>query len=72
MRKKLESSLEFDNYVSNTEKELKDIMEQYRISINRQKMKEEGNKGFNKCKDNKKAFFDYKKGKLFLRTNEQD
>ncbi len=33
-------------------------------------MKEEGNKGFNKCKDNKKAFFDYKKGKLFLRTNE--
>lgn len=35
-------------------------------------MKNEGNKGVNKCKDNRRAFFEYKKGKLFLRNDEQD
>jgi len=45
-------------------------MEKYRISINRSKMKNEGNKGVNKCKDNKKAFYEYKLGRLFLRSLE--
>ena len=33
-------------------------------------MREEGKKGFNKCKDNKLAFFEYKTGKLFPRNEE--
>ncbi|CDW86001.1 UNKNOWN [Stylonychia lemnae] len=61
-----------DEYVSQTEKEVRGIMDRYRIQINRSKMKNEGNKGVNKCKDNKKAFYEYKLGRLFLRTMEQD
>eukprot|EP00347_Sterkiella_histriomuscorum_P017740 403348176 len=41
-------------------------------SINRGIMKNEGNKGVNKCKDNKKAFYEYKLGRLFLRHKEMD
>ena len=61
-----------EEYVSSTEKEIKEIMNKFRIKINRQEMKDENNKGVNKCKDNKKAFFEYKLGKLFLRNKELD
>ncbi len=40
-------------------------MEKYGIAVNRKFMKIEGKKGYNKCKDNAMAFFDYKKGVLF-------
>ena len=33
-------------------------------------MKSEGKKGFNKCKDNKLAFFEYKTRKLFPKNEE--
>ena len=35
-------------------------------------MKEEGKKGYNKCKDNTSAFFEYKKRILFTKNEDED
>lgn len=71
-KNKLNEGAKVEEYVSQTEKEIRDIMGKYRIKIHRQEMKDEGNRGVNKCKDNKKAFFEYKLGKLFLRNKDLD
>ena len=56
--------------MSYTGKQVKDIIEKFRININRAMMKSELKKGFNKCKDNKLAFFEYKTRKLFPKNEE--
>ena len=47
-------------------------MEKYKIIINRRQQAEEGIKGYNKCKDNKLAFIQHKKGTLFPRKGVVD
>lgn len=60
-----------EDFLTAIEKQVREIIDKFRIKVNRDLMKEEIKKGFNKCKDNNLAFFEYKLGKLFPR-NEDD
>lgn len=53
--------------MSDLEKEVKTLIEKYRIIVNRENLGKESVKGFNKCKDNDLAFIIHKKGSLFPR-----
>jgi hypothetical protein len=53
--------------MSENEKDVKELAERYKISINRVLMSKERHKGYNKCKDNDQAFIFHKKGSLFPR-----
>jgi|LauGreDrversion4_2_1035121.scaffolds.fasta_scaffold93557_3 hypothetical protein len=53
--------------MSDTEKIIRELIEKFRIYINRSEMGKEAIKGYNKCKDNDLAFIEHKKGVLFPR-----
>ena len=54
-----------ENVMTDTEKEVKQLIEKFNIIINRQYLSVESKKGYNKCKDNNLAFIQHKKGTLF-------
>jgi len=56
-----------EDVMSDTEKRIRELIEQFRININRNEMGREAIKGYNKCKDNDQAFIEHKKGSLFPR-----
>jgi len=53
--------------MSDTEKVMRELIEKFKIVINRSEMGREAIKGYNKCKDNDQAFITHKKGELFPR-----
>jgi polyhydroxyalkanoate synthesis regulator phasin len=56
-----------EDVMSDTEKRIRELIDQFKIRINRSEMGKEAIKGYNKCKDNDQAFIEHKKGALFPR-----
>lgn len=52
-------------YLTKMQQQVKEILAKYSIKMNRQKAKTEAVKGYNLCKDNAHAYFDFKKRCLF-------
>ena len=56
-----------EEVMSDTEKRIRELIDKFKIRINRTEMSKEAIKAYNKCKDIDLAFIEHKKGALFPR-----